>query len=133
MYASFFMALLLGRIDCSTDTFRVMLVADGYQPDFGTDARRSDVVAYEAAGRGYTAGGAKVTTALTQDEGRVFVALGSAHWDPSTLKATGAIYYKSRGGDALNDELVGYVDFGDEFISDEGIFHIAGSKLEFGE
>ena len=138
IYNSFLDDLAKGAIDLDTDTFKVMLVnttyaaiADETKKDSHT--KRSDVTANEISGTGYTTGGATATVTVTKDtaNNRVDVSLGSASWTTATITAYGAVYYKSRGGLASADELVGYIDFGGAVTSTAGTFSLTASTIRF--
>lgn len=46
-----------GAIIYGTDEMKAMLVTNSYSPDYAANQYKSDVVAYETSGAGYTAGG----------------------------------------------------------------------------
>lgn len=119
---------LTGGIDFDTNSFKVMLV-DGYVPDKDTHLDRADVTG-EAAGTGYTAGGAAATVGVTKDtvNDRIDITLGGAEWPTSTITADGAVYYLSTGT-AGTDILVAYIDFGGDVVSSAGTFTLTDSTL----
>lgn len=126
VFNSFKRDVMNGAIDLDTDTLKVMLVTSAYSPNIDTHTKRSDIT-NEVVGAGYVAGGATlanptVTADNTDDEG-VFDA-DDVTWTSSTITARGAVIYKSRGGAASADELVGYVDFGSDYTSTGGNFTI---------
>src|SRR4051794_9558821 len=109
VYNSFKRDIMNGALDLDTDTIKVMLVTSGYTPNIDTHTKRSDVT-NEVVGTGYTAGGAtlanKAVTADNTDDEGVFDA-DDITWSSSTITARGAVLYKSRGGLASADELIG--------------------------
>lgn len=117
------------NINVSTDTFKVLLV-NGYTPNFGTHTKRSDVTG-EVTGTGYTAGGNTVAATISKDttNHRNDVAFAATSWTTATISATGAVYYKSRGGLASADELVAYDDFGGTITSTGGTFSLPASTV----
>ena len=122
--------LALGTVAFGIDNFKVLLVGSGYTPDKAAHTRRSDVTG-EVAGAGYTAGGAAVTIVIdTTGVSQTDIELGGASWPLSTISATGAVYYDSRGGDPENDELVAYIDFGGAISSLAGLFALQQSVIQ---
>jgi hypothetical protein len=110
-YGKGLLNVLKGAVDLDTDTFKVLLTTSSYTPDQDTHEFRSDVT-NEAAGTGYTAGGATLSgVSLTYDaaSNEVRLTWADATWSTATLTARTAVIYKSRGGASSADELVGYV------------------------
>lgn len=124
-----------GAMDMDTDTFKCMLVNSTYAAIADatkkrTHTKRSDVTANEVTGTGYTAGGASCTVTVVNDttNDRCDTTLGApTSWTTSTITASGAVYYKSRGGAASADNLVAYVDFGGSLASTAGTFSLTAS------
>ena len=113
------------NVDYDADTIKLMLVTGTYTPNQGTHATRSDLGANEASGgTGYPAGGftlASKTTGLSSL---------TLNWDAADISQaiTGGpfafrygVYYKSTGGAASTDALLGYVDFGAQSVTDATI------------
>jgi len=119
-----------GAIDYDTDNFRCMLVTNAYAADQKIHRRRSDVTG-EVTGGGYVAGGVLATVSIAEDTGnnRIDISLGAVDWPASTISATGAVYYKSRGGASGADELVAYIDFGGDVSSVSGLFALSASTI----
>jgi len=119
-----------GNIDVLADTIKVMLVGSGYTENKDTHTKRSDVTS-EVAGAGYTAGGATVTPTITKDNAtdRIDIGLPGSVWNPATITARKAVYYKSRGGAASADELIAVVDFGSDVVSTAAAFTLSASTL----
>jgi hypothetical protein len=117
-------------IDFDADTFAVALVTAAYTPNKDTHTRRSDISA-EVVGTGYVAGGTTALVTVTKDltNDRIDVELGAVSWNPATITARGAVYYKARGGAASDDELVAYIDFGTDVSSTAGEFALSASTL----
>lgn len=130
IYNSCLADALSGAIDFSGDSFKVMLCSSGYSPDKDADTKRSNVTG-EVTGTGYTAGGAAMTVSVTKDtvNDRIDVALGGISLPDATITARFAVYYKSRGGVAANDELVAVVDFGTDVIATNGTWSLTASTL----
>jgi hypothetical protein len=114
-----------GSVDLDSDTIKLALYTSSYTPTQATDDFRDDLGANEATGgSGYTAGGftlASKTLAATSL---------TLNWDAAdiTQAITGGpfafrygVYYKSRGGASSADEIVGYVDFGAQSVTDATI------------
>lgn len=126
LYNSFKRDIANGSIDLDTDTIKLMLVTSTYVPNIDTHTKRSDIT-NEVVGVGYTAGGvtlANKTVAVnnTTDKG-VFDA-DDITIPNATITARGGVLYKSRGGVATADELIGYIDFVTDVISTGGNFAI---------
>ncbi len=125
IYNSFKKRLMQKDIDLANDTIKVMLVTSAYAPDADLHEFKSDVT-NEAAGAGYTAGGAALTAkTVTQDnvdnEG-VFDA-DDVTWANSTITARGAVIYKDTGV-AATSPLICYIDFGADKSSEAADFTI---------
>jgi len=123
VYSSFKRDIMNGSIDLDSDTIRVLLVTSSYTPS-ASHSKRSDIT-NEVVGTGYTAGGLTLTSpsvTVSGSNGR-FTA-SNILWPESTITARGAVIYKSRGGAASDDELIGYVDFVTDRISTNGDFAI---------
>lgn len=120
------------KLNFASDSFKVMLVGEGYRPNKRGHSRRSDVTD-EVAGEGYDAGGVLALVSLARDAGndRLEITLGSAQWPKATVKAKGAVYYKSRGGVPSADELVAYIGFDSPVSSFMGKFALSESILRF--
>ena len=121
-YANGLLNIANGSIDLDSDTIKLFLITTAYTPNQGTDNFRDDLGGHEASGgSGYPAGGFTLaSTSLT-------VSSLTLNWDSAdiTQAITGGplnfqygVYYKSRGGAASADELIGYVDFGSQTITD---------------
>lgn len=122
-YDSALLDIATGNIDLANDTFYVLLVTSSYTPSKG-HAKRSDISG-EVTGTGYTAGGAASACALALDtvNHRLTATFDPVSWASSTLSGVvGAVVYKSRGGAASADELLGFVDDGGSFTSTNGTF-----------
>lgn len=102
-----------GSIDFDDDTFYAMLVTSGYVENKDTHTRRSDIT-NEVTGGSYPAGGVEVAVTVTKDTAndKVTIVLGQATFTGVNITARKAVYYKSRGGLAADDELVACNDFG---------------------
>lgn len=134
LYNNYIHVLPLSKIDLSGDTIKVMLVS-GYTPNFATHTTRADVEAKEVSGSGYTAGGATVSVSYPAfDDANLW----QLHpwpgytWNPSTISADGAVYYKSLGGASNADLLIGYHDFDGTKTSSSGPLKIdTGNVAKF--
>lgn len=126
IYNSFKRDTMNGAIDLDTDTIKMMLVTSTYAPNQDTHTKRSDVT-NEVVGTGYTAGGVtlanKVVSVDNTGNTGVFDA-DDITIPTATITARGGVLYKSRGGLATADELIGYLDFGSDITSTAGNFMI---------
>jgi hypothetical protein len=111
-----------GSVDLDTDTIKLMLVTSSYTPTQATDDFRDDVGANEATGgSGYPAGGftlASKTLAATSLTLNFDAADISQAITGGPLAFRYGVFYKARGGASSADELIGYVDFGAQSITD---------------
>lgn len=120
-----------GAVDFDTDTFKCMLVTSTYTENKDTHTKRSDIT-NEITGTGYTAGGnvvAITVPAIDTTNDRLDIAIAGTTWPASTLTARKAVIYKSRGGAASADELVGVVDFGADVVTVTGTLTLTASTL----
>ena len=130
IFNSFARDLVLGNIALGSDTVKVMLLTS--LPDKDADLKRSDLPT-EATGSGYTAGGtaSAITVAATDTvNDDVEVTLGAVSWNPATVSAVCAVFYKSRGGASSADELIYCLDFGGTVASTAAEFSITASTLK---
>lgn len=122
--------LVRGNINFSTDAFKVMLVGASFTPDKDAHTKRSDVT-NEVSGSGYTAGGVAVVPTIAKDLANDRVTITFPAVSLPTVVLSGvrqAVYYKSRGGAASADELVGVADFGVDFSTGSGgTFNVGAS------
>lgn len=113
------------NVDLDADTIKLMLVTSAYTPAQATHATRSDIGANEASGgSGYPALG---FTLASKTQGLTSL---TNNWDAADISQaiTGGpfafrygVYYKSTGGAASTDALIGYVDFGAQSVTDATI------------
>lgn len=131
VYNSFKKDSMIGAINLSADTLKVVLVTSGYGaiPNIiDTHTKYSDVVAtgFEVVGVNYitsgqTLAGVIVSADLVNDKA-IFTA-NQVDWVSSTITAAGAVIYKVNGTSATSP-LIGYVDFGGSKSSSNGDFII---------
>ena len=129
VYNSFMRDIATGQVDCDTDTFKMMLVTSTYTAS-KSHAKRSDITNEVAAGSGYTTGGnaCALTVAATDNVNNdVEISFSVTSWTSATITARAGVIYKSRGGLATADELVGYVDFLSNITSTNGTFAVTVS------
>jgi hypothetical protein len=132
VYNSFMRDIATGQVDCDTDTFKMMLVNSSYTAS-KSHSKRSDIKSptdYEVTGVGYTAGGnaCALTVAATDNVNNdVEISFSVTSWTSATITARAGVIYKSRGGLATADELVGYVDFLSNITSTNGTFAVTVS------
>jgi hypothetical protein len=107
-------AMRKGNLELDAGTFKVMFTDSGHTPDPDAHNFRDDLTADEVTGTGLSAGGVTVTVTLDHDTAnnrlRVFVSdISEATVTASDIK--NAHLYKSLGGAASADPLIGYVTF----------------------
>jgi len=120
--------LARGQINFEDDVFAVLLVGLGYSADKAAHTRRSDITD-EVTGAGYAAALAEVDVVKDLGFDRIDITLGAANWPLSTISAAGAVYFKSRGGAADDDELIAFIDFDLVVVSTNGPFTLSASTL----
>lgn len=126
IYDSCYVDTMKGLIDFDTDSFKVMYVTSTYTPT-KTHAKRSDITnEVSDSGTGYTAGGYAIASPTVTLDGTNHRAVWDAN-DPANVTsasftARGAVIYKNRGGLASADELVKYIDFGQDVTVTSGTF-----------
>jgi hypothetical protein len=124
-YANGLMSVMNGSVDLDTDTIKLILLTSSYTVAQGTHDFRDDLGANEATGgSGYPAGG------FTLASKTLAVATLTVNWDAADISQaiTGGpfafrygVFYKSRGGAASADELIGYADYGAQSVTDATI------------
>jgi hypothetical protein len=107
-YNTFLSDLESGLIDLDSHTLRVMLVTSSYTYAAAHD-QKADVVAYEASGAGYVAGGAELAGKTITPGATAVLDATDVAWAASTITARGAVIYDDS---ATNDPLIAYIDFG---------------------
>jgi hypothetical protein len=122
-YANGLLNLSNGGLDLDVASgYKLMLVTSSYTPDQAAHNFRDDLGANEASGgSGYPSGG------FTLASLSLALATLTLSWDAADISQaiTGGplafrygVYYRARGGASSADELVGYVDFGAQSITD---------------
>ena len=107
----------------SGKTVKAALIASTYTPDGDAHDFLDDVVAHEASGTGYTAGGQTVTPTITIDTAtnQVRVTFTSPSWTSSTVSARYLLLYFDLGTNA-QDELITIIDNGSTVSSSNSTF-----------
>lgn len=100
-------------VNLGSDTIKVALLTNAYNPDFDAHDFFNDVSAFEVSGAGYTAGGQAlankaVTQDNTNDQGKFDA--DDLTWPGSTFTARYAVIYKDSGV-ASTSPLIGVIDF----------------------
>lgn len=127
LYGQFLLKALNKEVDWDSDTIKVALLTSAYTPNQDTHVYFGDVNANEAAGTGYTDGGAVVGNPAMSYDGtnNVVVLTGDdVTWENSTITARYAVVYSDAGATAAEKVLIGYVDFGSDQSSSNGNFTI---------
>jgi hypothetical protein len=125
-YANGLLNLSNGGLDLDVASgYKLMLVTSSYSPTQATDNFRDDIGANEASGgTGYTAGGFTLASLALN------LASLTLSWDAADISQAivggpfafrYGVYYRARGGASSADELVGYVDFGAQSVTDATI------------
>lgn len=107
----------------SGKTVKAALLTASYTPDADTHDFMADVVASEASGTGYTAGGQTITPTITLDAAtnQVRVTFTDPVWTSSSISARYLVIYFDIGADAV-DELITVIDNGSTVTSSSSTF-----------
>jgi hypothetical protein len=112
-YDNYWTSLNAAKINLLSDTIKLMLLGAGYTPARGTHQFKSDVVAQEITGTGYTAGGNTIGAMANAVAANVYTITGAnASWPAATFSANYAALYDSTPATDATRPLIGYVDFG---------------------
>lgn len=126
-YGVYLQDLASGVHTYSSDTDKVALLTSSYTPDYDTHSSYADVVAFEVAGAGYTAGGITLTgKAITYDATGNVATLGAsaAAWASLSVTTRYAVFYKSTGTNSTS-KLLGLLDFGTDRVYDAEPFQLS--------
>jgi len=110
-----------GRIDFSTDTFKIILMASGFTFNPDTHHGYSDLSANElASGNGYSTGGNTLSgVSVTEDDSsdRTEITWANTTWTASggdIGPTPGAVIFDDTTTSPQADTIIGYIDFGTE-------------------
>lgn len=116
-----------GRIDFSSDTFKMILMDTGFVFDKDADHGYANVSGDElSTANGYTAGGITMSgVSVTEDDSNDYA---EVTWNNVTWTASGgsigptpgAIIYDDTPTSPQADPVVGYIDFGAEYTQIDG-------------
>jgi len=121
---------LAKEIGWSADVIKVALVKDTYTPSQDTNAYWGDIVAHEATGTGYTAGGATLASKTLAYDGatnKTKLSASNSQWPASTLTARYAVVYDDSPATNATKPVIGYVDFGANQSTSNTTFEIVWS------
>jgi hypothetical protein len=102
-----------GNLDFDTHSFYAMLTSSSYTESKSAHSKRSDVT-NEVVGAGYVSGGIPVSVTVARVGSTTTITLGSAVFTGVSVTARKCVYYRSRGGAATADELVGCNECGSD-------------------
>jgi len=120
MYNRFKANLMNKEVDLEADIIKCMLL-DNVHAFTSTHNQKSEIVANEISGTGYTAGGAALATkAVTQGATTKWDA-DDTQWTSATFTAYHAVLYDDT---LVNDDLIGSIDFGGAKSVSAGTFKI---------
>jgi hypothetical protein len=125
-YGQALLQALKGTIDLETDPVKVMLTTSSYTPNQDTHIFKSSVTG-EVSGTGYTAGGKAISNlsmTYTAATNTITITGDPVEWANSTITARYAVIYVDKTGADSVKPLLGYVDFGSDKISSDGLFKI---------
>ena len=136
---SFKVMLWKGQISGLTDTFKIILMQDGFTFDQDNHHAYADVAASELpTGNGYVAGGTALTgidISVNDTLNRVEVTWNNVTWNATggVLQASGAIIYDDSTDDSSDDytdAIVSYKDAGGTITAADGTPIIISSIME---
>lgn len=120
MYNRFKANLMNKEIDLEADTIRVLLL-DNSHAFSAAHNQKSEIVANEISGTGYTVNGAALATkAVTQGASTKWDA-DDTEWTTATFSAWHGVLYDDT---MASDDLIASIDFGGEKIVSAGTFKI---------
>lgn len=120
MYDRFKANLMNKECDLEADIIKVMLLDDSHGFT-ATHNQKSEIVANEISGTGYTAGGAALASkAVTQGASTKWDA-ADVEWTGATFTAYHAVIYDD---DLASDDLIASIDFGGAKPVSAGTFKI---------
>lgn len=102
-----------GSIDWDTDTIKFALVKSSYTPDIDAHDFWDDVVGAEVSNSGsYSAGGATLTTSVTQDNTNDRAIYDASDFTFTSFTGTFryGVFYKDTGNSGTSP-VIGYIDF----------------------
>ena len=114
------------RVDWATDTIKVALVKEAYEPNQDEHDFFADAEANEIEGTGYTEGGKTLAEASAEYDAAsntLRLDANDVEWTEATLTARYAVIYKDTG-EAGTSPLLAYVDFGENKEVASGTFKI---------
>lgn len=123
IYNSAMLGEASGDIDFNTDDFSVLLVGQGYEFDRKAHTVLADI-SDEIVAEGYVRKEVEVTVTPDNVNDRVDIELGGAVWNPSTITAYGAVYFK-----AVDGRLVYFNDFEGPVTSTNAAFTLPSSTI----
>ena len=126
---SFKAMLFKGQITSLADTFKIILMKDGFVFDVDTHHAYADVLANEIEnGLGYTTGGLTLTgvsVSVYNTNNTAVLLWNFAEWIATggSLIASGAVVYddSTTTGDDYTDAIASYVDFGGTITTANGL------------
>lgn len=130
LFPTFFDSLAQKKIDLDSDTLKVMLLSSYTYSDAHQYLSDIKAAGSEAAGTGYTAGGATITGITWTRSGAVFTLDGAdVSWNTAggTLAAAHAVIYDATPGTDATRPVIGYINLdgaGGNLTSSNGVFSI---------
>lgn len=97
--------LFAATIQWPSDNIYAMLVSSSYTPDVSVHTQKTDVVAYEITGTGYTAGGVLLTNPTVTN---TKLDIDDPSWTTLTATFRYIVVYANVTRDGLTDPLIWY-------------------------
>lgn len=127
-YAKFFKSLTNKEVNLTADTFKVMLLGNGYTPSQTLHQYKSDLGVNEISGMGYAADGIVLAgMALTWDSINsrwVITTTTTPQWTSATFSAYYGVVYDSSPSTDATRPLLTCIDFGGPKAPSAGNFTI---------
>jgi len=120
IYDRFKANLMNKEVDLEADTIKVMLMATAHAFT-STHNQKSEIVANEMSGTGYTAGGAAIANKAVTQAATTKWDGDDVEWTTATFTAYHAVIYDDT---LVNDDLIASIDFGGAKSVSAGTFKI---------
>jgi hypothetical protein len=115
------------EINYISDTIKVLLCTNLYTPDQDAHVHKSDITNEVANGNGYTSGGIALSNKImTYNSGDNVVSLDADDiaWQDANITARYAVIYDDTPATDSTKPLLGYVDFGKDYVCTDSEFRI---------
>jgi hypothetical protein len=125
VFPAFLHTLCVGDFDADHDNVGVLLIDESFEFDESALAV-DDVAGAEISGNGYQREIVEVTT--ERDGTSLRINLGGMSWEPASINAAGAIYFKDDGDDSQST-LIAHVAFDRTVRTVSGLLQLTPSAI----